>query len=159
MDIRELKKIVTLMNENDLVEIELEEDGRKIKLKKGGAFAPVLTTVAAAAPAVAPVAGAPAPGAPAAGEAADAGAAAADDGLHVITAPMVGTYYVAAAPDADPYIEVGDKISPDSVVCILEAMKVMNEIKADCRGEIVTMCVKNGEAVEYGQALFKIRLS
>jgi len=155
MDIKELKKIVALMNENDLVEFELEEDGRKIKLKKGGAFAPVLTTVAAA-PAVAPALGAPAPGDAAA---ADAGAAAADDGLHVITAPMVGTYYIAPAPDADPYIEVGDKISPDSVVCILEAMKVMNEIKADCRGEIVTMCVKNGEAVEYGQALFKIRLS
>ena len=116
MDIRALKKIVTLMNENDLVEIELEEDGRKIKLKKGGAFAPVVTS-GAAAPAVAPTAGDAA--------AADAGAAttAPDDGLHVITAPMVGTYYVAAAPDADPYVEVGDKISADSVVCILEAMK------------------------------------
>ncbi|MEE8106204.1 MAG: acetyl-CoA carboxylase biotin carboxyl carrier protein [Planctomycetota bacterium] len=158
MDIRELKRIVTLMNENDLVEFELEEDGRKLKLKKGGAFVPAMVPAPATA-AAAPGAPPPAAAEPATADAGAAAPAAPDDGLHVITAPMVGTYYVAPAPDADPYAEVGDKVTPDSVVCILEAMKVMNEIKADCRGEIVTMCVKNGEAVEYGQALFKVRLS
>ena len=76
-----------------------------------------------------------------------------------LLAPMVGTFYRAPSPDADDYVQVGSKIGPESVVCILEAMKVMNEIKAECSGEIVKICVQNAEAVEYGQALFVVKPS
>jgi acetyl-CoA carboxylase biotin carboxyl carrier protein len=156
MDVRDLKKIVQIMNDNDLVEIEIEEEGKRLRLRKPDAgAAPVVTAVPAAAPAAAPPpAAAPAP----AGGAESAPAAASEDaGLHTITAPMVGTFYRSPSPDADAYVEVGAKIGPESVVCILEAMKVMNEIKAECSGEIVKICVQNAEAVEYGQPLFMVK--
>jgi len=155
MDVRDLKKVVQIMNDNDLVEVEIEEEGKRLRLRKQEAAAP---TMMAALPAAAPVAAAPA--APAAGGA-PAAEAPADDtaGLHTITAPMVGTFYSAPSPDADAYAEVGTKVGPESVVCILEAMKVMNEIKAECSGEIVKVCVQNAEAVEYGQALYMVKPS
>ncbi|MEM8885067.1 MAG: acetyl-CoA carboxylase biotin carboxyl carrier protein [Planctomycetota bacterium] len=155
MDVRDLKKIVQIMNDNDLVEIEIEEEGKRLRLRKpDGSAAPVVTTVPAVAPAAAPAA-APAPAAPAAG--APAAAPAEDAGLHTITAPMVGTFYSAPSPEADAYVQVGAKVGPESVVCILEAMKVMNEIKAECSGEIVKVCVQNAEAVEYGQPLYMVK--
>ncbi|MHC4407595.1 MAG: acetyl-CoA carboxylase biotin carboxyl carrier protein [Planctomycetota bacterium] len=154
MDVRDLKKIVQIMNDNDLVEIEIEEEGKRLRLRKPDAGAmPMMAAVQAAAPAPAAAAPAAAP-APAAGE-----PAAANAGEYTITAPMVGTFYRAPSPDADDYVQVGAKIGPESVVCILEAMKVMNEIKAECSGEIVKICVQNAEAVEYGQALFIVKPS
>ncbi|MGQ0614347.1 MAG: acetyl-CoA carboxylase biotin carboxyl carrier protein [Planctomycetaceae bacterium] len=144
MDVKDLKKIVTLMNENGLVEIEIEEEGKRLRLRKAEAPGAV---AAAAGPA-------PAPGE---GAAAAAAAPAADPSLHTITAPMVGTFYRSPSPEAESYAEVGRTVTTDSVVCILEAMKVMNEIKADCSGEIVKVCAQNGEAVEFGQALFLVR--
>jgi len=152
MDVRDLKKVVQIMNENDLVEVEIEEEGKRLRLRKQELLAPTLVT---AIPGVA----APLAAAAGAAPAADATDAPADDtaGMHTITAPMVGTFYRAPAPDADDYSEVGSKIGPESVVCILEAMKVMNEIKAECSGEIVKICVQNAEAVEYGQALFIVK--
>jgi acetyl-CoA carboxylase biotin carboxyl carrier protein len=134
------------MNDNDLVEIEIEEEGKRIRLRKpdAGAMPMVAAVQAAAAAAPAPAAAEP---------------AAASSGEYTITAPMVGTFYRAPSPDADDYAQVGTKIGPDSVVCILEAMKVMNEIKAECSGEIVKICVQNAEAVEYGQALFIVKPS
>ena len=152
MDVRDLKKVVQIMNDNDLVEVEIEEEGKRLRLRKQEAVAPtMMTAVPAAMPAPA-AAAAPAP-------AATAGDAPADDssGLHTITAPMVGTFYSAPSPDADAYAHVGTKVGPESVVCILEAMKVMNEIKAECSGEIVKVCVQNAEAVEYGQALYMVK--
>ena len=152
MDVRDLKKVVQIMNDNGLVEIEIEEEGKRLRLRKPDGSAPtVLAAVPGAAPAVMPV-GPPVPAAPAGGA-----APAEDAGLFTITAPMVGTFYRSPSPDADTYAEVGAKIGPESVVCILEAMKVMNEIKAECSGEIVKICVQNAEAVEYGQALFVVR--
>ena len=150
MDVRELKKIVALMNENDLIEVEIEEEGKRLRIKKKGSGEPVAHVVAAA-----PAAAAPAAAAPEAGSEKAAGG----ESHHAITAPMVGTFYIAPAPDQDPYVEVGNRVNPDSVVCILEAMKVMNEIKAECSGEIIKICVKNGEAVEYGQELLHVRPS
>jgi acetyl-CoA carboxylase biotin carboxyl carrier protein len=148
MDARELKKIVQIMNDNDLAEVEIEEDGKRLRVRKKEHGAP--TVLAAPAPVPGPVpAVAPGGGAPA--------EPAADEGFHVITAPMVGTFYRAPSPDADSYVEAGARVNADSVVCILEAMKVMNEIKAECSGEIVEICVQNGEAVEFGQALFKVK--
>lgn len=162
MDVKDLKKIVQIMNDNDLVEVEIEEEGKRLRLRKPDMAAP---PVMAAMPmpisgmqmpgAVAPVAGAPA-AAPVAGGA-DAAAAPAVDVGHTITAPMVGTFYGASSPDSDDFVQVGSKVGPETVVCILEAMKVMNEIKAECSGEIIKICVQNAEAVEYGQPLFIVK--
>lgn len=90
--------------------------------------------------------------------AAPSGEAAVDEGIHVITSPMVGTFYRSPSPDAGPFIEEGQRCEENSVLCILEAMKVMNEIRADCAGEVVKVLVANGEAVEYGEPLFHVRL-
>ena len=106
-------------------------------------------------PGAVPLAAPPAAANPAAVEAAPA--AEVGEGLHTITAPMVGTFYRAPAPEVDAYVEVGRRINPESVVCILEAMKVMNEIKSECAGEVVKICVQNGEAVEYDQPLFVVK--
>jgi acetyl-CoA carboxylase biotin carboxyl carrier protein len=149
MDARELKKIVQIMNDNDLAEVEIEEEGKRLRIRKQEA--PGAPAVVAAAPAPAPAA------APAAEPAAAAEAPAEEPGLHVITSPMVGTFYRSPSPEAEPYVDVGVRVDAESVVCILEAMKVMNEIKAECAGEIAEICVQNGEAVEFGQALFKVR--
>jgi len=151
----DLKKIVEIMNENDLAELEIEEEGKRLRLKKAGpAVAPMM---AAAAPALAP-APAPAPAAAPHPAAEQAPAAAGDaEGGHTISAPMVGTYYSSPAPDADAYVEIGQRVGPETVVCILEAMKVMNEIKAECSGTVVKICVQNAEAVEYGQAILVVK--
>ncbi|MHC4134170.1 MAG: acetyl-CoA carboxylase biotin carboxyl carrier protein [Planctomycetota bacterium] len=151
MDPKHLKRIVDIMNQNDLAEIEIEEEGMRLRVRKKEG-------TAAMGPATQPPAPPPAPPAavnPASVEAAPA--AEVGEGLHTITAPMVGTFYRAPAPEADSYVEVGRRINPESVVCILEAMKVMNEIKAECSGEIVKVCVQNGEAVEYDQPLFVVK--
>ena len=149
MDAKDLKKIVEIMNENDLVEVEIENDGQRLRVRKAEAGGVAPMVVAAPAPLAAP----PPAGAEPAPEAASSG----NDGLHTITAPMVGTFYRAPAPEQDSYAEVGLRVTPETVVCILEAMKVMNEIKAECSGEIVKICVSNAEAVEYGQALFIVK--
>jgi len=156
MDPKNLKRIVELMNQHDLAEVEIEEEGRRLRLRKMEVrvqAVPAAPAVLAAPPAAA-AAPAPAPEAPPA-----ATPAAPKDNLHTIKAPMVGTFYRSPSPDADPYVDVGARVSAESVVCILEAMKVMNEIKAECAGEIVKVCVQNGEAVEYDQPLFLVKPS
>jgi acetyl-CoA carboxylase biotin carboxyl carrier protein len=152
MDPKNLKRIVEIMNQNDLAEIEIEEEGRRVRLRKMEARLPAVSMVAAPAPAAPAAAPPPAPEAPA-----PAAAAAPKEAHHTIKAPMVGTYYGTPAPDADPYVAVGSRVQPETVVCILEAMKVMNEIKAECTGEITKICVQNGEAVEYDQPLFLVK--
>lgn len=149
MDLKKVKELIDLMKENDLVELEIAEGNSKVHLKRPGADAPVMHQVPMAA---APVAGT----APATSEAA-AGAEAKDDGLADIISPIVGTFYQAGSPDSDAYVNTGDKVNSDTVVCIIEAMKVMNEIKAETSGTIVEICCKDGEAIEYGQVLFKVR--
>lgn len=153
MDLKDLKQLISLMNENELVEVELEEEGRKVRLKKGGA-----EWRAVPMPAVAP---------PAGPDAGNSHAQAQEKGqtqitrkianLKEITSPMVGTFYRTPSPDSDPFVEIGDKVGDESVICIIEAMKVMNEIKAEMTGEIVDILVENGEAVEYGQTLFVVK--
>jgi len=151
MDPKNLKRIVELMNQHDLAEVEIEEEGRRLRLRKTEARAVAAPAPAPAAPAAAaPAAAAPeAPSAPA--------PAAPKDNLFTIKAPMVGTFYRSPSPDSDVYVEVGRRVTQESVVCILEAMKVMNEIKTECTGEIVKVCVQNGEAVEYDQPLFLVK--
>ncbi|MHC4548154.1 MAG: acetyl-CoA carboxylase biotin carboxyl carrier protein [Planctomycetota bacterium] len=155
MDPKSLKKIVEIMNQNDLAEVEIEEEGLRLRLRKMEGPAPVAP---APAPVVVPATPAATPN-PTIHAEEPAAEAAVAEGLHTITAPMVGTFYRAPAPDAEPYIEVAQRITPETVVCILEAMKVMNEIKAECSGEIVKVCAQNGEAVEYDQPLFTVKTS
>ncbi|MEM9913440.1 MAG: acetyl-CoA carboxylase biotin carboxyl carrier protein [Planctomycetota bacterium] len=157
-DLKTIRQLIKMMVENDLSEIDLEGDGEKIKLKRGtpgggnaGGGVQYVPAPAAAA--------APAPAAAAAlaseGGADDAGHDDAD--LITIDSPMVGTFYTASNPDADAFVHDGDSVKPDTVVCIIEAMKVFNEIKAEVSGQIVEVLVKNGDAVEFGQPLYKIK--
>ena len=144
--IREVEQLVRLMVDNDLTELDIEEGSRKILLKRRSAEAPVL-----AAPLPVPAAAAEAP------SRSDQGAEAPEDEHAEIKSPMVGTFYTAASPDSRPFVSVGDAIEVDDVVCIVEAMKVMNEIKADCSGTIAEICMENAQPVEFGQVLFRVR--
>ena len=132
-------------------EVEIEEEGRRLRLRKMEARMHAVPMLPAAAPAL-PLAAAPAPEAPPA-----AAPAAPKEALHTIKAPMVGTFYRSPSPDAEPYVDVASRVSPENVVCILEAMKVMNEIKAEREFEVLDVLVKNGEPVEFGQPLFLVR--
>jgi acetyl-CoA carboxylase biotin carboxyl carrier protein len=154
MDIAELKKLVRLMNENELVELEIQEQGATVRLKK----APPPTILTAAAAHLMAPASPPAPAAGATTPAAPAAPAGPPPGTEEIRSPIVGTFYRSAAPEAPAFVNVGDRVRPDSVVCIVEAMKVMNEIKAEKAGEVVEVLVENGQAVEFDQPLFRIRV-
>ena len=141
------------MRKNDLSVFKMESEGFKITLKRGAepiiSTAPVSATYALPAPVAATVA----PTAP-------AGTPAPADGgekLKEITSPMVGTFYAAPAPEAQPFVRVGQKVEEGAVVCIIEAMKVMNEIKAECRGEIVEIVAEVGKPVQFGQVMFRVR--
>jgi acetyl-CoA carboxylase biotin carboxyl carrier protein len=148
MDLQKVQELLALMETHGLDEIEVEQDGVRVRLKKA---APPPTIAAYATPA--PImAGHPAPGALAAPE-----SAAADKDLAQVTSPMVGTFYRSPSPDAEPFVNAGDAIGADQVICIIEAMKVMNEIRAEVEGEIVSILVENGESVEYGQPIMTIR--
>ncbi len=141
------------MRKNDLSVFKLEEQGFKITLKRGAD--PIITHTVAAPMALPAAAVAPAP---ANGGAAPAPAAAASgEKLKEITSPMVGTFYSAPSPDAQPFLKPGQDITPDTVVCIIEAMKVMNEIKAECSGTLVEVVAENGKPVQFGQVLFRVR--
>jgi acetyl-CoA carboxylase biotin carboxyl carrier protein len=152
VDLKDIKAIIDLMKKNSVSEFELEKQDFKIKLKRGtnGGVATVYDeapVVAYAAPPAlpAPVAPVPIP---------VAGPAASD---MEIKSPMIGTFYRAPSPEAAPYVEIGTEVNPDTVVCIIEAMKVMNEIKAEAKGVIAQVLVENAKPVEFGQPLFKLR--
>jgi acetyl-CoA carboxylase biotin carboxyl carrier protein len=151
LDIKLIKQVVDLMKRSDISEFEFEEDGFKLRLSTKGADAPQIIQAAPSVqtPAPSPVAAAPA------GEA--AAAPVEEKGISIIKSPMVGTFYSAASPESPAFVKVGTKVNNDSVVCIIEAMKVMNEIQAEMSGTITELLVENGEAIEYGQPLFKIK--
>lgn len=151
IDASKLKELVRLMVDNDLSELDLRDANEKVTIRRGPQGI-VQTYAAAPAPAAAPVAAAAAPAASA------APAAASDDaGLVAIESPMVGTFYAAPNPDAGPFVKAGASVSNDTVVCMIEAMKVFNEIKAGKSGKIERILVKNGESVEFGQKLFLVK--
>ena len=155
MDLKEIKELIALIRKNDLSEFSLEQEGFKITLKRGGDFQPVITTQAfAPAPVAAALAPAPAAAASAAGSAVGSGSASGDRDLP---SPMVGTFYSAASPESSSFVSVGQQVTPDTTICIIEAMKVMNEIKAETSGVITEILAENGKPVQYGQALFRIR--
>jgi acetyl-CoA carboxylase biotin carboxyl carrier protein len=155
--LKALKKIVTIMNRAQLTELDIEQEGIKIHLRKGPAAAhPVTTTVFAPAAHAAPPVHAVIP-APAAALAAPVPAAPAEnENLHTITSPMVGTFYRSPSPDAKPYVTEGSTVDESTVICIVEAMKLMNEIKAEVKGTIKKILVENAQAVEFGQPLFLV---
>ena len=167
----EIRELIRLIDESQIDEFELEFEGNKIYMKKSGenngVSTPLMTSEPAAEPASAQVAPPPKAVVPeavtvpedqAVKEPAPQTAADEDDPtLHKIVSPMVGTFYRAPAPDADPYVKEGDNIQKDTIVCIVEAMKLMNEIEAEVNGTIVKVLVENGQLVEYGQPLFLVK--
>jgi acetyl-CoA carboxylase biotin carboxyl carrier protein len=155
MDHRELKRLVRLMNENELVELEIEQEGFRVALRK--ATRPVVTATHLAG---VPLAELPAarPGAETPPPAPEAPAGP-PPGTRTIVSPMVGTFYRRPSPDAAPYVDLGDSLDPDTVVCIVEAMKVNNEIKAEMSGEVVEVLAEDGQPVEFDQPLFRVRFA
>lgn len=162
----ELRELISLLRENGLAELELESQDFRVRLRREGANS---QPVQYAEPAPVPVAPQPATQAPPNNPAAASAAAPAhpgaqasteashDQDLHIIPSPIVGTFYRSASPTADPFVKIGSNVEGDTVVCIIEAMKLMNEIQAEITGEVVKIYVENGQPVEYGQPLFGIR--
>ena len=145
MDLRKLKKLIDLVQESGIAELEITEGEEKVKIVKGGAVSVPVSAFAAPPPAEPrPATGAPA--SPAEPEPAQEG--------HVVKAPMVGTFYRSPSPDAKPFVEVGQAVKEGDTICIIEAMKLMNEIEADASGTVKAILVENGQPVEYGQPLF-----
>jgi acetyl-CoA carboxylase biotin carboxyl carrier protein len=158
MNQKELKELIEFLIEKDIAEFELERGDVKVRIKRGEtvAAAPtvILPSVAMAGP---PTASKPAHPAPVDTVAAEAAATPAEAGFQVVRSPIVGTYYESPSPGSPPFVKVGDKVEVGQLLCIVEAMKLMNEIEADVAGEIVKKLVANGQPIEYGQELFQIR--
>jgi acetyl-CoA carboxylase biotin carboxyl carrier protein len=163
VNMEELRELIGLLRDNGLAELELEREDFRIRLRREGLVAaapvqyaanpgPAPAPVQPAAPAnLAPASATAHPGADAATEASQ------DQDLHIIPSPIVGTFYRSPSPTAEAFVKIGSNVEPDSVVCIIEAMKLMNEIQAEAAGEVVKIYVENGQPVEYGQPLFGIR--
>jgi len=147
MDIRKVKKLIELLDESGIAEIEITEGEESVRISRYSQNAPA-APVAAPIAVAAPVAAAPAEVAPAASDPEDDG--------FLITAPMVGTFYAASSPGAAPYVQVGDRVNEGDTLCIIEAMKMMNQIESDVSGVVKSIRVQNGEPVEYGQTLIVI---
>jgi acetyl-CoA carboxylase biotin carboxyl carrier protein len=169
LDLKQIKQIIDLMKRSELSEFAVEEEGFKLKIRRGFNGLPVVSSgrgsnhpfvpgpettppFAAAAPAVAP---APAAAAPVQNVAPVAGQD--EAGVIYVKSPMVGTFYRSASPESKPFVEPGAKVADNTVVCIIEAMKIMNEIQSEVSGSVLEVLVENGQPVEYGQRLFKIK--
>jgi acetyl-CoA carboxylase biotin carboxyl carrier protein len=159
VDLKQIKQIIDLMKRSELTEFAVEEEGFKLKIRRGANGLPIVSSsrgsnppfpiaeAAASAPAASPAAASSAAPAPAADEA----------GIIYVKSPMVGTYYRSPSPESKPFVDQGSKITETSVVCIIEAMKIMNEIQAEVKGTVVELLVENGQPVEYGQKLYKVK--
>ncbi|AQQ09458.1 Biotin carboxyl carrier protein of acetyl-CoA carboxylase [Sedimentisphaera cyanobacteriorum] len=159
-DVKVVRELVKMMKTNELVEIKVKDEEKTIHLRRPEPqserivqqMPPQFVNTAPQQPQSAQ------PQAPAQQEQANLGSSQQDDaGMDAVSSPIVGTFYTAASPDAEPFVKVGDRVTPETVVCIVEAMKVMNEIKAETSGVIEKVLVSNGESVEYGQELFKVK--
>jgi acetyl-CoA carboxylase biotin carboxyl carrier protein len=158
LDLKQIKQIIELMKRSELTEFAVEEEGFKLKIRRGPNGLPIVSSghgstapfAPGDAPAVAPAPAATPPVPAATGSKEEAG-------FGYIKSPMVGTFYRAASPESKPFADVGTKVVENTVVCIIEAMKIMNEIQAEAKGNVVEVLVENGQPVEYGQRLFKIK--
>jgi len=146
LELKDIKALIDLMKKNDLSVFKMENEGFRITLKKGTDFQPQISASAPSAPVSA--------AAPATATAAESKPA--FTGREIVS-PMVGTFYRSPAPDAPPFVDVGDEVTEETVVCIIEAMKVMNEIKAECSGTIAEVTAEVGKPVQFGQALFRVK--
>ncbi len=151
MDLDQIEALLKLLHEHDVNDFKYQDDELSMRFRLGAP--PVIHT----APAPAPVVAAPAAPPPAAAPAPAASAAAADDGSMVIDSPMVGTFYRSPNPDSEPFVTVGQRVDVGQTLCIIEAMKLMNEIEAEVAGTVAAIMVENAEPVQFGQAIFKIR--
>jgi acetyl-CoA carboxylase biotin carboxyl carrier protein len=156
LELKDIKAVIDLMKKNDLSVFEMEKDGFKLKLQKGAGdqtiFAPPANDLPASAPPAPSAAPAPVSAlAPAVPET-ERGAS-----LREIVSPMVGTFYLAASPESPPFVDIGKEVTEETVVCIIEAMKVMNEIKAEAKGVIAEIVAESGKPVQFGQVLFRVR--
>lgn len=159
MELKDIKELIALIRKNDLTEFSLEQEGFKITLKRGGEVQPLTGGLSYAPQLLAPAA----LQLPSSGHAAQIQStqsslpSSTSEALRDVPSPMVGTFYAAPAPDAPPFVSVGQQINPDTVICIIEAMKVMNEIKSEVSGTVVEIVAENGKPVQYGQPIFRIR--
>jgi acetyl-CoA carboxylase biotin carboxyl carrier protein len=147
-DVKRIRRLVELMNEHELAEVDLRQGEQRIRLRKGGdpvvtGFVPAPPVHAAAVPGAGSSAGASVP-------------PPSDEHLELVKSPMVGTFYSSPNPESPPFVKVGDHVGPTTTVCVIEAMKVFNEIPAEVSGQVVAVLVDNGEPVEFGQPLFKV---
>lgn len=149
MDLRKLKKLIDLVEESGISELELTEDGEKVRISRNFTASAPVQHYAPAQYAAAPQATPAAPAAPVA-------AAPAEEEGHAVKSPMVGTFYRSPSPDAKPFVEVGDTVAVGDTLCIIEAMKLLNEIESDKAGVVKKILVDNGQAIEYGEPLFII---
>jgi acetyl-CoA carboxylase biotin carboxyl carrier protein len=161
INMAELRELVTLITKNELTHFELEREGFHVKVSRGPQVEGVAPLASAASPAPektsAGVSGQGVPTAPPHPGAQAEEAASEDQDLHIITSPIIGTFFRSPSPTAESFVRIGSKVEPTTVVCIIEAMKLMNEIQAETTGEVVKIYVENGQAVEYGQPLFGIK--
>ncbi|ASK33050.1 acetyl-CoA carboxylase biotin carboxyl carrier protein [Alloalcanivorax mobilis] len=148
MDIRKIKKLIELLEESGIEELEIREGEESVRISRGSTRQPIYAQAPALAPAPAPVAPAQAPGAPAVEDNTPSG--------HLVRSPMVGTFYRSPSPGAASFVEVGQKVKAGEVLCIVEAMKMMNQIEADKSGTIDAILVEDGEPVEFDQPLFSV---
>jgi acetyl-CoA carboxylase biotin carboxyl carrier protein len=160
MNQKEIKELIEFLIEKDVTEFELERGDVKVRIKRGSEHvipvaAPIMPYAAVPGPAV-PTAHAPAAAIPATPPAKEASAKV-EEGLHMVKSPIVGTFYESPSPGSPPFVKAGDAVEVGQILCIVEAMKLMNEIESDVAGEIVKMLVANGQPIEYGQELFAIR--
>ena len=160
VNMEELRELIALLRDNGLAELELENEGFRVRLRRESAATssyvadvsqPAPASVPVAPPAPPPATGPSHPGTQASTEASQ------DQDLHIIPSPIVGTFYRSPSPSADAFVKIGSNVEPETVVCIIEAMKLMNEIQAEASGEVVKIYVENGQPVEYGQPLFGIK--
>lgn len=161
--LEEIKELIKLIDEASVHELEIESEGTRLAIRKASTTENVIVTQSPAVQQIPQTAvanvGAPQTSggnAPVA-DTADSASAGLDPQLHQIISPMVGTFYAAPSPDSPPYVKVGDQLNPTTIVCIVEAMKLMNEIEAEVNGEIVEVLVENGQLVEFGQPLFLVK--
>ena len=157
LDLKQIKQIIELMKRSELTEFAVEEEGFKLKIRRGTNGVPVISAGMGTAAPFSPSDSNPSTSIASAAASAASSASKEEAGYAYIKSPMVGTFYRAASPESKPFADVGTKVVENSVVCIIEAMKIMNEIQAEAKGSVVEVLVENGQPVEYGQRLFKLK--
>jgi acetyl-CoA carboxylase biotin carboxyl carrier protein len=161
LDLKQIKHIIELMKRSELTEFAVEEEGFKLKIRRGTNGLPIVTQSRGSNPPFVPAeAGAPPPAsapAPMSSSPSTPPMPVEELGVTYVKSPMVGTFYRASSPENKPFVDIGAKIEENSVVCIIEAMKIMNEIQAEVKGTVVEVMIENGQPVEYGQRLFKLK--